>query len=150
MSMFNKEEQELSNGEETIIGPSVKVEGNFDSQGDIIVEGQVSGTIKTAGNLRVGQKAKIKADVEASNVNNAGEIRGNVKSGEKLSLSSSAKVIGNVETSVLSVEEGAVLNGKCKMVKKGETENLEKEDESKKEESAKSESGSDKKKKGKK
>jgi len=149
--MFNKEEQELSpKGEETVIGPSVKVEGNFDSQGDIIVEGYVSGTIKTTGNLRVGQKAKIKADVEASNVNNAGEIRGNVKSLEKLSLSSSAKIIGNVETGVLSVDEGAFLNGKCKMVKKGETENLEKEDESKKEESAKSESGSDKKKKGKK
>ncbi|MDZ7798943.1 MAG: polymer-forming cytoskeletal protein [Patescibacteria group bacterium] len=137
--MFNKEEQEFSpKGEETVIGPSVKVEGNFDSQGDIIVEGHVSGTIKTAGNLRVGQNAKIKADVEASNVNNAGEIRGNVKSSEKLSLSSSARVIGNVETGVLSVEEGAVLNGKCKMIKKEERETLKEDDENKKEEKKRS------------
>ena len=121
MSVFNKEENTSFNKEvETIIGPSVKVEGNFVSDGDIIVEGKVSGTIKTSRNLRVGEQAKVKADVEAANVYNSGEIRGNVKSQEKLDLKSTAKVFGNVETGMLSVESGAVLNGKCQMVKKEE------------------------------
>ena len=54
--MFKKED---GDNVETIIGPSVQVEGNFVANGDIIVEGTVSGSIKTEKNLRVGKDAKI-------------------------------------------------------------------------------------------
>ena len=119
MSVFNKEE-ENSKGVETIIGSSVKVEGNFVGSGDIIIEGQINGTIKTSRNIRVGEQAKVKADIEAANVFNAGEIRGNIKVTEKIELKSTAKVLGNVEAGILSVEEGGIMNGKCQMVRKDE------------------------------
>ncbi|KKS12810.1 MAG: hypothetical protein UU69_C0022G0006 [Candidatus Magasanikbacteria bacterium GW2011_GWA2_41_55] len=50
---------------ETIVGPSVKVEGEFVSEGNIVIEGQVSGTVKTAKHLRVEEGAKINANVGA-------------------------------------------------------------------------------------
>ncbi len=115
MALLQRDEKKMNNVE-TIIGPSVKVEGNFVGEGDVIVEGIVSGSVKTAKNLQVGQGAKIQADVEAENVSVAGEIRGNVVCRGKLELSSSAKIIGNVRASLLSIAEGAVLHGKCAMM----------------------------------
>jgi len=106
---------------ETIIGPSVKVEGNFFGEGNVVVGGMVNGSLKTNHNLRVEKEAKIKAEVEAANLYLAGEIRGNVKIGEKTELTSTAKIIGNLETKLLSVEAGAIINGKCLMLQEKNT-----------------------------
>lgn len=103
---------------ETVIGPSVKVEGNFAGSGDVSVDGQLTGTLKTGKSLRVGEQAKLKADVEAADVFVAGEIRGNVKASGRLELSPTAKLIGNVEASNVTVASGAVLHGKISMLGK--------------------------------
>ncbi|MBI4089977.1 MAG: polymer-forming cytoskeletal protein [Candidatus Kerfeldbacteria bacterium] len=116
MAMFTREEPG-DRSAETVIGPSVKVEGNFVGSGNVVVEGSVTGTIRTSKDLRVGEGAKIKADIEAANVTVAGEVHGNVKANGRLDLGPSAKVFGNVETMSLTVANGAVLNGKCTMVK---------------------------------
>lgn len=109
---------------ETIIGPSVKVEGNFVGEGNVVVGGMVIGSLKTNHDLKVEKEAKIKAEVEAANLFLSGEIRGNVKIMGKTELTSTAKIIGNLETKVLSVESGAIVNGKCLMLQeKAVTEN---------------------------
>jgi len=116
MSLLKREKNDSHNSDiDTIIGPSVKVEGNFVGEGDVTVEGIVVGSVKTSKNLQIGQAAKIKADVEAENITISGEIRGNVICRGKLEMSSSSKIFGNVQTASLSVEAGAILHGKCKM-----------------------------------
>ncbi len=115
--MFKKHDQgENFKKVETIIGPSVKVKGDFNSQGNIIVEGVVQGNLKTKGSLRVGNKAKITADVEAKEAKIGGEVKGNVKIQGYLELIATAKVFGDVEADSLSIERGAILNGKCTMI----------------------------------
>ncbi len=116
MAMFNRDANE-PHAVETIIGPSVKVEGNFIGSGNVVVEGVVNGSIKTTKDLRIGDRAKVKADVDAANVVISGEVHGNVKSGGRLELTPTARVFGNVETGSLTVAAGAILNGKCMMVK---------------------------------
>lgn len=112
--MFKREEEEIQGGEtETIIGPSVKVEGDFHGEGSIVVEGQVTGSLKTNQNLKVGANAKIKADVEAANILVAGEIVGNLRIKEKTELKNTAKVNGDIITKIISIETGAILKGKC-------------------------------------
>jgi cytoskeletal protein CcmA (bactofilin family) len=117
MALFNSGEETQNKEVETIIGPSVKVEGNFKGDGNVTVEGVVQGSLKTNHILKVGVNAKIKAEVEAANLLLSGEIRGNVKISDKTTLSRTAKIFGNLETKMLSVEEGAIINGKCTMVK---------------------------------
>lgn len=112
--MFKNQEGETTEKEtETIIGPSVKVEGDFHGEGNIVVEGQVIGTLKTNQNLHVGSNAKVKADVEAENILIAGEVIGDLCIKEKVELKSSAKVTGDIITKIISIEAGASLNGKC-------------------------------------
>lgn len=113
--MFNKEEtikDELKTSK-TIIGPSVKIEGDFNSDENIEIEGHVSGTIKTTKDLSIGEGAKIVAEVEANNIFISGEIKGNVVAKEKCELSNSAKINGNVTTNIISIESGASINGQC-------------------------------------
>lgn len=115
MAIFQREGDGSMKDVDTIIGPTVKVEGNFVGSGDIVVDGHVAGTLKTSKNLRVGESAVVKADVEAANILVAGEIRGHVKCGGKIELLPSAKVIGNVDTQTIAIAHGAVMHGKVTM-----------------------------------
>ena len=100
---------------ETVIGSSVKVEGNFVGAGDIVVEGQVAGSLKTSKNLRVGEHAVIKADVDAANIVVAGEIRGHVNCSGRIEILATGKIFGNVDTQTIAVAHGAILHGKVSM-----------------------------------
>ena len=115
MPIFSNEQEERGKEIETIIGSSVKVEGNFKSEGNVTVNGVVEGSLNTNRDLKIGPGAKVKAEVSANNLFLRGEIRGNVIVREKAQLSSGAKIFGNLETKSLVVEEGAFLNGKCNM-----------------------------------
>ncbi len=117
-----KETQGVSETD-TIIGPSVRVEGDFITEGNIIVEGTICGTIKTTKNLKIGPQAKIFANVSASNALIAGEIQGNLQVSGKLELTSTAKIFGDVRTSAMSMASGAVINGKCSMGGDGKKSN---------------------------
>lgn len=108
--MFKKEE---GDNIETVIGPSVHVEGNFVANGDIVVEGIVSGSIRTEKNLRIGAGAKVFAKISAASALIAGEVQGNIKIKDSLELTGSAKIFGDVKTNILTIASGAVLHGKC-------------------------------------
>lgn len=115
--MFNKQDEKPSFKEvETIIGPSVKVKGNFNAQGNIVVEGIIEGGLKTQGSIFVGNKAKILAEVDAKEGKIGGEVTGNIKIKGYLEISSSAKILGDIECANLSVESGAIINGKITML----------------------------------
>ena len=130
MAMFDSKDKEGKAGgfemkhtdAETVIGASVKVDGDFVSDGDVLVQGVVNGSLKTKGNLRVDQGARIKANVEAQNASVSGEILGNVSVKDSLNLGQSAKIEGDITTKILSIEPGAVLNGHCSVSADSEKE----------------------------
>ncbi len=100
---------------ETIVGPSVKVEGDFVSEGNIIIEGQVSGKIKTSKILRVEEGSKVNADVTADSAIVAGEVRGNMKLNGTVELTPTAKVYGDIATKTLIISAGAIFHGQSLM-----------------------------------
>lgn len=107
-SMTNRE---IGNEPETVISASVKLEGDFHSQGNVLIEGVVEGTLHTDADLRVGERATITANVSAANAVIAGEIHGNLVVTDRLELESTARIYGDVRTKVLAVASGAVMNG---------------------------------------
>ena len=110
--MFNKDNKtEKFKDAETIIGASIKVKGNFVGQGNIVIEGHLEGSIRTEADLFVGEKARIVANIEASQATINGEIKGNLKIHDYLAVGSAAKIFGDVVYSEISIEKGAVING---------------------------------------
>ncbi|MCK4540035.1 polymer-forming cytoskeletal protein [Candidatus Parcubacteria bacterium] len=120
--MFNKNNNENIKEAETIIGPSIKVKGNFHGQGNIIIEGEVEGSVKTNNYLLVGEKSTISANIEAKNAKINGKVTGNVQVGEYLELGPTAIINGDINTKILSIAKGAIINGKCSMGKQENNE----------------------------
>lgn len=104
-----------SSGGETIIAEGVKVEGDFTSNGNVIIEGMVHGNVAATGNVVVGPNAVIDADLSAQNLQMSGRIKGNVRVEDKIEMASSSVLEGDVTTHVLSVAAGATINGKIVM-----------------------------------
>lgn len=100
---------------ETVVGPSVKIQGDLNSEGNINIEGQVTGKVSTSQSVFVKEGAKITADINASNAVIGGEILGNLKITGHLILQPSARVGGDIACQVLRVEDGAQFSGKCNM-----------------------------------
>ena len=126
MSMFEKKEQQneehveevpvledTADEVETLIGPSVKVGGNFTSQGNVVVKGMVTGNLTTEQHLTLEEGAKIAANVQANSAVIAGEIKGNVRVFSRVELLPTAQINGDVEAQTMVVDEGAVIEGKC-------------------------------------
>lgn len=115
--MFEKGKVEVSSqeGAQTIVGTSVKLKGNLKSDHDIIIDGIVSGEVRTKGSVVIGKNANILANIKARNVSVAGIVQGNVEVADRLEISESGKVIGDIAASVLSIAAGAVFSGKSVM-----------------------------------
>lgn len=110
--MFTKEmRSEKFRDAETIIGGSIKVKGNFQGQGDIVIEGSLEGSLKTAANLFIGENAKVVANIESADAVVNGEVRGNLKIRGYLSLGGTARINGDIQYKEISIEKGAIING---------------------------------------
>lgn len=120
--MFKKGQREGGNKTdevETIIGPSVKIEGDFTSNGNIIISGFISGKLSTTQNLRIEAGAKITADVKAREAVIAGEVNGNIIVEGNLEILSTAKITGDIRTRSIAIQQGAQLNGSFVMAEAG-------------------------------
>ncbi len=100
---------------ETVVGPSVKIQGDLNSEGNIVIEGQVMGKVVTTQSVFIKNSAKITADISAGNAVVGGEVQGNLKISGHLTLEAAAKINGDIACNVLRVEDGALFTGKCNM-----------------------------------
>jgi len=63
----------------------------------------------------VSSEGVVEGEVVAENADVAGAVRGNMTVGGRLVLKGSARVDGDIQVGRLVMEEGAVLNGLCRM-----------------------------------
>lgn len=116
--MFEKQRGEVvveQKGAETIVGTSVRLKGNLKSDGDIIIDGIVTGELKTKGSVKIGKNANVVASIKASNVSIAGAVQGNIEASDRLELTETGKVSGDISANVLSIAPGATFSGKSQM-----------------------------------
>jgi len=99
----------------TLIAKGVKLEGEFASQGDVQIDGDVQGKISAGGTLTVGAEAAITADVTAESAVISGELNGNLTVAKDLVLHASARVKGDISAERISVESGAVIDGRVEV-----------------------------------
>ena len=105
------DEVSLSNN----IGKGTHITGNVETFGNILVEGRITGDIKTKSKAVFGASAKVDGNVLAKNAEVAGHVLGTIEVTEQLVLKPSAVIEGDIITNKLLVESGASFNGKCKM-----------------------------------
>lgn len=115
IALSQDERRDVNDDVETVVGPSVHVEGDFASEGNILVKGMVSGNVKTSRLLTVEPGARIMANVQAGHAVISGEIKGNVRIAEKLEITETARIMGDISCAVLEVSAGSLIYGKVTM-----------------------------------
>lgn len=90
-------------------------DGNFRSQRDIRVEGEVKGNISCDGTLFVAEGASVSADVEAEHITVAGDLSGEIRCRGRLQILPSGRVRAKVTTGSLVIQEGAFYEGQLEM-----------------------------------
>ena len=111
--MFGK--KEIIGKIETIIAEGVEVKGDITSKSTVRIDGVISGHILKAMGVIVGKTGKVYGDLCCESAVIGGEILGKVIISKTIELLSTARVIGDIETQTLSIQDGAVFEGKCSM-----------------------------------
>lgn len=100
---------------ETIVSSAMRIDGELKSNGNIHIDGVVSGKVHSAADLIIGPSARIDADLIAANATIAGTVKGNVTVKNSLFILETGKILGNIACTSLGIKEGAYFSGNCRM-----------------------------------
>lgn len=100
------------------VGHGTTLTGETSFQAMLRVDGRLIGSITSdSGTLIIGANGQVDANINVSIATINGSVNGDVIATEKIQLGRTAKVIGNIQTPRLTIDEGAVLEGGCTMLK---------------------------------
>lgn len=88
----------------------------FQDPVNLRINGKFEGKLQTKGNLTIGEHAVVKADIDGENIVIAGRVEGDIAALVALKIVAPAHVIGDIKTPKLSIVEGAIFEGNCKML----------------------------------
>jgi len=92
--------------------------GEISGEDDVLIEGQVEGTISVQENcLTVGPQGQVKAEVRARQVIIQGTVNGNVSTSEKIEIRKTGHVVGDLVTAAIAIEEGAYFKGSINILR---------------------------------
>jgi cytoskeletal protein CcmA (bactofilin family) len=100
---------------ETVIARGVRLEGDFKASGNVVIEGEVVGTLTCGGHLTVGSEATIHAAVHAQQATISGCVEGDVAIAQQLEVKASAAITGDISAQQIAVEMGAALRGQIQI-----------------------------------
>jgi cytoskeletal protein CcmA (bactofilin family) len=108
-----------------IIGASLTLRGELSGNQDLILDGEVQGTITLPGrSLTIGPNARVRADLKAEMVVVSGKVEGNISAGA-VELKRTASVYGDILTTRISIEDGAYFKGGIEIIRKESPSRLE-------------------------
>jgi len=105
------------------VGHGTTLTGETEFHAMLRVDGHLIGTVTSeAGTLIIGTNGQVDANILVAAAMINGTVNGDVVATEKLQLGRTARVMGNIHSPRLIVEEGAILEGSCSMLKARETQ----------------------------
>jgi cytoskeletal protein CcmA (bactofilin family) len=100
------------------VGSGTLVTGEANFKALMRVDGHMSGKItSTSGTLIVGANGKVDANIEVAIAVVHGTVNGDIIATQRLELGRAAKLNGNIQATSLVIEQGAMFEGSCKMIK---------------------------------
>ncbi len=111
---------------EKVLDVDASMQGSlsFKDPVNLRINGKFEGILNTKGNLMIGEHASVNADISGESIIIAGRVNGNISALKELKIISPACVVGDISTPLLSIAEGAVFEGNCKMLSKEKTDEV--------------------------
>ncbi len=93
----------------------VSIKGSVKFLNELLLEGEVEGTIVSTGTLTIGEQARVRGEIRTKSVNVRGTVEGNIFVTERCELQANCTVRGDIEAPRLVVSENATFLGSAKV-----------------------------------
>jgi len=100
---------------DSFLGAGTEVEGKLKFSETVRIDGHFKGKISAEGSLIVGENALIQSDIHVFSVIVSGELHGNIFADHRVDILASGKVFGDIQAPIITMDEGAVLDGMVQM-----------------------------------
>lgn len=100
------------------VGSGTTLTGETTFKATLRVDGQITGTVLSdTGTLIIGTGGQVDANITVAAAIIHGVVKGDVVATERVELGRTAKLVGNIQTPSLSIEQGAIFEGNCSMIR---------------------------------
>jgi cytoskeletal protein CcmA (bactofilin family) len=95
------------------IGRGVRIEGKVTSAEDLVIDGEVEGSIELSDHsLSIGPAGSVRADLSARRITISGSVTGNIKALERVDLHATGSVTGDITAPRFVMADGSTVAGK--------------------------------------
>jgi cytoskeletal protein CcmA (bactofilin family) len=98
-----------------LLSSGVSITGDVTFRSELVIDGEVQGTIKSSGILTVGEHGRIRGEIRAGTVTIRGTVEGNVFVSDRCALEAGSTLHGDIEAPRLAVDENASFFGSAKI-----------------------------------
>src|SRR5271169_1675339 len=99
----------------TVIGPSILINGKLSGDEDLTVRGRVEGELTLTKTLIVEPSGIIKADATVKNAIVSGAVVGNINASESVELTKEGRMVGDIRAPRVIIVDGASFRGRVDM-----------------------------------
>lgn len=106
----------------SILGPTISFKGELKAEEDLLIQGQIEGSITHTSSLTIGNEGNVKADIKAAFITVEGKVQGDMRGSKSVIVTDSGNVKGNIFSPTVTLVEGAIFNGSIDMSDKAQLE----------------------------
>jgi cytoskeletal protein CcmA (bactofilin family) len=100
-----------------IIGSSMNIKGEISTREELLVDGEVEGSLESYSLLTVGSNGKVRANIKAREVVIFGAVHGNVEVLEKIAIREQGSLVGDIKAAGISIDDGAYFKGSIDIIR---------------------------------
>jgi cytoskeletal protein CcmA (bactofilin family) len=98
-----------------LLSRGVSIKGSVKFLNELLIDGEVEGTIDSTGTLTIGEHARIRGEIRTKSVKVGGTVEGNIFVTERCELQAGCTLRGDIEAPRLVVNENATFLGSAKV-----------------------------------
>lgn len=99
----------------SILPPTLRFKGELTADEDLLIQGQIEGTIKHTQRVTVGKEGKVKASISAQIIKVEGTVEGDLHAERSVYVEDSGNLRGNIHAPSVCLVEGSKFNGAVDM-----------------------------------
>jgi len=99
----------------SVLGPTLRFKGELHADEELLIQGQIEGSITHSQRITVCAEGKVKASIQAQVIAVEGTVEGDLHAEKSIQIKETAQIKGNVQAPNVSIVDGAQFNGNITM-----------------------------------
>src|SRR5215470_1074193 len=95
----------------SVLGPTLRFKGELHADEELLIKGQIEGSITHSQRITVCGEGVVKANIKAQTIVVEGTVEGDLQADKAIQIKDTARLKGNVHAPSVSIVEGAQFNG---------------------------------------